>query len=86
MTEDETEALLVKERASSPGVRNVTAHALAMMQAGKSPLGQKGVVKLCSTHSLGVSDYLQPHGLQHARLPCPSPTPGAYSNSSPSSQ
>ena len=22
-----------------------------------------------------------PHGLQHARLPCPSPTPGAYSNS-----
>ena len=29
---------------------------------------------------------LQPHGLQHARLPCPSPTPGAYSNSSPSSR
>ena len=30
-----------------------------------------------------VSDSLQPHGLQHARLPCPSPTPGAYSNSCP---
>ena len=29
-----------------------------------------------------VSNSLQPHGLQHARLPCPSPTPGAYSNSS----
>ena len=28
-----------------------------------------------------MSDSLQPHGLQHARLPCPSPTPGAYSNS-----
>ena len=28
-----------------------------------------------------VSDSLQPHGLQHDRLPCPSPTPGAYSNS-----
>ena len=28
-----------------------------------------------------VSNSLQPHGLQHARLPCPSPTPGAYSNS-----
>ena len=28
-----------------------------------------------------VSDSLQPHGLQHARLPCPSPTPGGYSNS-----
>ena len=29
---------------------------------------------------------LQPHGLQHARLPCPSPTPQAYSNSCPSHQ
>ena len=26
---------------------------------------------------------LWPHGLQHARPPCPSPTPGVYSNSSP---
>ena len=32
-----------------------------------------------------MSDSLQPHGLQHARLPCLSPTPGAYSNSCPSS-
>ena len=31
-----------------------------------------------------MSDSLQPHGLQHARLPCPSPTPGAYSNTCPS--
>ena len=30
-----------------------------------------------------VSDSLQPHGLQHARPPCPSPTPGACSNSCP---
>ena len=29
---------------------------------------------------------LQPHELQHARLPCPSPTPRAYSNSCPLSQ
>ena len=29
---------------------------------------------------------LQPHGLQHARLPCPSPSPRACSNSCPSSQ
>ena len=28
----------------------------------------------------------QPHGLQHARLTCPSPTPGAYSSLCPSSQ
>ena len=32
-----------------------------------------------------VSDSLQPYGPQHARLPCPSPTPGACSNSRPSS-
>ena len=31
-----------------------------------------------------VSDSLRLHGLQHARLPCPAPTPGAYSNSWPS--
>ena len=33
-----------------------------------------------------VSDSLRPHGLQHARPPCPSPTPGAYSNSCPLSR
>ena len=33
-----------------------------------------------------MSDSLWPHGLQHARLPCPSLTPGAYSNSYPSSR
>ena len=33
-----------------------------------------------------VSNSLWPHGLQHSRPPCPSPTPGAYSNSFPLSQ
>ena len=33
-----------------------------------------------------VSDSLWPHGLQHARPPCPSPTPRVYPNSHPSSQ
>ena len=37
------------------------------------------------SHSV-VSDSLQPHGLQHTRLPCLSPTPRAYSNSCPLSQ
>ena len=36
------------------------------------------------THSV-LSDSSRPHGPQHARPPCPSPTPGVYSNSSPSS-
>ena len=34
------------------------------------------------SHSV-VSDSLQPHGLQHSRLPCPSPTPRVYPNSCP---
>ena len=33
-----------------------------------------------------MSDSLWPHGLQHARLPCSTPTPGACSNSCPLSQ
>ena len=33
-----------------------------------------------------MSDSLRSHGLQHARLPCPSPIPGACSNSCPLSQ
>ena len=33
-----------------------------------------------------ISDSLQPYGLQHARLPCPSPNSGAYSNSCALSQ
>ena len=33
-----------------------------------------------------MSDSWRPHILQHARLPCPSPIPGAYSNSCPLSQ
>ena len=37
------------------------------------------------SHSV-VSNSLWPHGLQHARLPCPSPTPRACSNSCPLSQ
>ena len=38
-----------------------------------------------SVHSV-VSDSSWPNGPQHARSPCPSPTPGVYSNSSPLSQ
>ena len=37
------------------------------------------------SHSV-MSDSLQPHELQHARPPCPSPTPGVHSNSCPSSR
>ena len=41
--------------------------------------GWKPLLLIC----LVVSDSLQPHGLQHARLPCPLLSSGAYSNSCP---
>ena len=49
------------------------------------------IKRLCSSSSVQfsrsvVSDSLRPHGLQWARLPCPSPTPRACSNSCSSSQ
>ena len=36
------------------------------------------------SHSV-MSDFLQPHELQHTRPPCPSPTPGVHTNPCPSS-
>ena len=50
-----------------------------------------GLYKLCSSYSVQfshsiVSDSLWPHESQHARPPCPSPTPGVHSNSCPLSR
>ena len=45
------------------------------------------VARLCSVQfSYSIVSDSATHGLQHARPPCPSPTPGACSNSCPSSQ
>ena len=41
---------------------------------------------LLSVQLLVMSDSLQLDGLKHARHPCPSPTPGVYSNSCPLSR
>ena len=41
---------------------------------------------MCQFSSSVKPDSLRPHGLQHARPPCPLPTPGVYSNSCPLSQ
>ena len=46
---------------------------------------QLGSCSVQFSHSV-VSNYLRPHGSQHARPPCPSLTPGVYSNSCPSSR
>ena len=53
------------------------------MKARTTSFSQFSLVQLsCSV----ISDSLWPHGLQHARPPCPSPTPKVYSNSCPLSQ
>ena len=46
----------------------------------------KNMLQFSSVSRLVMSDSLWPHELQHARPPCPSPTPGVHSNSHPSSR
>ena len=52
------------------------------------PLGLQGLSSSVQLSSVAQSclDFLQPHQLQHARPPCPSPTSGVHSNSRPSSR
>ena len=51
----------------------------------KSSINYIFTIILLFSHSV-VSDFLWPHRLQHASLPCPSPSPGAYWNSCPLSR
>ena len=53
------------------------------ISTGTPPMKLESSVQF--SHSV-VSDSLWSHGLQHARPPCPSPTPGVHSNSCPLSQ
>ena len=48
-------------------------------------LGLKPITSVQCSHSV-MSDSLRPHGLQHTRPPCPSPTPRVYSDSCSLSQ
>ena len=52
----------------------------------KNKSWKRDLTILSSVQSLVVSYCLWPHGLQHARPPCPSPTPRVYSNSCSLSQ
>ena len=51
-------------------------------QGGKPECGFNSSVQFSRSVT---SNFLRPHGLQYSRLPCPSPTPRACSNSCPSS-
>ena len=67
--------------------RNRFTHVTAMAFSGlqNTPWSRYDFPYLPSgfSNSSVVSDSLRPHGLQHTRPPCPSPTPGACSNSCP---
>jgi len=54
----------------------------ATRQAPREPGVGWGFSLVQFSHSV-MSDSLQPHGPQHTRPPCPSPTPGVYPNSCP---
>ena len=61
-----------EDLASGPGARLADSRAFVSVQ-------------FSSVHSLSSVWLLRPHGLQHSRVPCPSPIPGVYSNSCSSS-
>ena len=50
--------------------------------------GTAGSTMVCCSvaHLLSRVQLFEPHGLQHTRLPCPSPSPGVCSNSRSRSQ
>ena len=55
----------------------------SILESGRS--SREGSVSIQFSHSV-MSDSLWPHWLRQARPPCPSPTPGTYSNSCPLSR
>ena len=65
----------------NPGVKPGLFHLLPWY-AGSLPLAPP---QFSSVQSSVMSNSLQPHELQHARPPCPSPTPRVHSDSCPSS-
>ena len=68
------------------GTSNLRLYALTRRApGGPSSRGGGGGTSVQSSRSVG-SDSLRTHGLQHTRLPCPSPNPAACSNSCPLSQ
>ena len=78
-SEEELKSLLmkVKEESEKVGLK-LNIQKTKVMASGPISSGQ-------FSRSV-MSDSLQPHESQHARPPCPSPTPGVHSDSRPSSQ
>ena len=79
---DETEAEIKIAKRNINNLRY--ADDTALMAESEEEL--KNLFSLVQFSRSVVSDSLRPHESQHARPPCPSPTPGVHSDSRPSSQ
>ena len=78
-SEEELKSLLMKmkEESEKAGLK---------LNIQKSKITASGLISSVQFSGSVVSDSLRPHELQHARPPCPSPTPGVHPNSSPLSR
>ena len=79
-SEEELKSLLIK-------VKEENEKAGLKLNIQKAKIMASGPIRSDQIRSVTqvVSNSLQPHELQHARPPCPSPIPGVHTNSRPSS-
>ena len=77
-SEEELKSLLMKAKEESEKV------GLQLNIQKTKIMASSPISSVQFSHSV-VSDSLRPHESQHARPPCPSPTPGVHSDSHPSS-
>ena len=73
-SEEELKSLLMKVKVESENVG-------LKLSIQKTKIMASGPISSVQFSRSVVSNSLQPHGLQHTRPPCPSPTPETYSNS-----
>ena len=78
--------LLANHRITLISLQHPTQYKSSLKPPSKSPSLSPGPILIVQFSYSVVPDSLGPHELQHTRLPNPSPTPGACSNSRPSSR
>ena len=67
-------------------IKDVLAGKLSALSRNQPGLGGAVSPETVQFSRSVMSDSLRPHESQHARPPCPSPTPGVHSNLHPSSR
>ena len=79
-SEEELKSLLMKVKEESEKV-------VLKLSLQKTKIMASCPISSVQFSSVALMSYsLRPHGSQHTRPPCPSPTPGVHSDSRPSSQ